>query len=258
MKVFRPAAAAFLAGALLLAPGAAYAQTAAEHIALGDRDFAARNAESALRHYEAAVGGDSSNYEALWKASRSAIDLGESQPDRDRQTPFYVRGEALAKRAVAVNPNDAEGHFSMARALGKTALSLGTRDRIRYATSVREHALAALRLDSLHPGALHVMGVWNAEIMRLNGFSRMMARNFLGGRVFGTANWNDAVRYLERAVAVDPNRSVHHLDLAEIYADRDMRDRAIASYRRVLALPAVDYNDARYKREAEAGLRRLQ
>ena len=43
---------------------------------------------------------------------------------------------------------------------------------------------------------MHVMGMWNAEVMRLNGMSRFMAKNFLGGRVFESANWNDAQRYL--------------------------------------------------------------
>ena len=36
---------------------------------------------------------------------------------------------------------------------------------------------------------LHVMGMWNAEVMRLNTFSRAVAKNVLGGRVFGAASW---------------------------------------------------------------------
>jgi hypothetical protein len=36
--------------------------------------------------------------------------------------------------------------------------------------------------------------------MRVNGVARTFARTFLGGEVFGLANWNDAQRYLELAV----------------------------------------------------------
>src|SRR5688572_15146402 len=52
------------------------AQSAAEHLAMGDRDYLAMNAESALNHYEQAAKIEPSSYEAFWKASRSAIDIG--------------------------------------------------------------------------------------------------------------------------------------------------------------------------------------
>ena len=123
---------------------------------------------------------------------------------------------------------------------------------------MREHALEALKLNPNHPGALHVMGVWNAEIMRLSGFQRMVAKNFLGGKVFSSANWDDAIRYMEKAVAAEPERPVHYLDLGEIYADRDMKDKARAAFEKVVSLQAVDYNDAAYKRQAESALRKLK
>jgi hypothetical protein len=44
-----------LATALALSPLAAAAQSAPEHVALGDRDHAALNASGALAHYEAAI-----------------------------------------------------------------------------------------------------------------------------------------------------------------------------------------------------------
>src|SRR5690349_3804941 len=101
MKSFRPAAAvALLAGALLAAPAAAArAQTPAEHVALGDRDFTARNAPSALKHYEAALTADPKSYDALWKASRSAVDVGEATSDKAQQTQYYKNAELYARRA---------------------------------------------------------------------------------------------------------------------------------------------------------------
>ena len=133
MKVFRSvAAAALLAGAALAAPAAAArAQTAAEHVALGDRDFTARNAPSAVRHYEAAATADPKSYEALWKTTRSMIDVGEATADKAQQREFYKNAELFARRAVEANPDDAEGHFQLARALGRTALSLGKSDRVK-------------------------------------------------------------------------------------------------------------------------------
>ena len=237
------------------------AQSAVEHVALGDRERDAHNAAAALRHYESALAAEAREatlrYTTLWKASLVAVDAGEAAPDVDRRRELYRLGERYARRAVETNPDDAEGHFALARALGRTALSRGRRERVKYAAEVRAQALDALRLDPRHAGALHVMGVWNAEVMRLNGMERFMARNFLGGRVFGTASWKEAQRYLEQAVAIEPDRLVHRLDLAEIYADVGNNAKAREQIDAIARAPVSAAGDARYKREAEQLARTL-
>ena len=232
--------------------------TAAAHIEAGEREHVAMNAPAALAHYEAALELEPSNYDALWRAAREQVDVAEYMTDKDQRAELFKKAEAFARRAVEVNPADAEGHFHLARALGRTALSLGTRDRIRMAGIIREHALEALRINPDHPGALHVMGVWNAEIMRLNGMSRFMARNFLGGKVFGEANWKSAVSYMEKSRDVEPERTVHRLDLARVYRDVDNHASARLEYEQVLSMAATDYNDRHYKAEAAAELKRLR
>lgn len=245
----------------LMCATAASAQTAAEHIAAGDKATVELNATEALADYRAAIAADSSSEQAYWKASRELVDLGEYEPDKDKQKEYYGEAEKLAKRAVELNPTDPEGHFSVARAVGRVALSVGKKERVRYAKEVRTEALETLRLDSAHAGANHVMGRWNAEIMRLSGFSRFMAKNFLGGDVFGTASWAEAVRYMERAVALDPNRITHHLDLAEVYRDRNKPgdlDKAREQFQAVIDGPITDYNDHHYKQEAQDELAKLK
>jgi tetratricopeptide (TPR) repeat protein len=236
----------------LLIVTTANAQTASEHISLGDRDYVAMKAPDALAHYEAAAKLDPSSYEAFWKASRSAIDIGSYS--NDKRAALFASGEQYARRAVALNPARAEGHFSMARALGKTALSQSPKGRIKYATEIRSQALECLRIDPKHPGCLHVMGMWNAEVMRLNGFTRMIAKNFLGGKVFGSANWNEAVRYMEASVASEPDRIVHHLDLGYVYRDVNRDADAGREFEKVLSLSSTDVNDRFYKEEARSAI----
>jgi tetratricopeptide (TPR) repeat protein len=239
----------------------AIAQTVAEEIAQGDSATAVLNATGALSAYEAAIKLDSTNAEALWKAAREAVDLGEAagfdNQERVRDSLYKV-AEQYATRAVQANPNLAVTHFTLARALGRAALAVGGRDRVRYAKQVRAEALAALKLDSLDDGAWHVLGVWNAEVMRLNGFMRFFAKTLLGGQVLGEANWASAQRDLEHAVALQPTRIVHHLDLAQVYADVGDKTKAREQYDLVLKLPATEYNDKNYKREAEQALAKLQ
>lgn len=226
------------------------AQSAADHIALGDKDHVAANAPSALRHYEEALKLDPKSYEALWKATREAVDVGEFNSDEKERDRLYTAAEQYARRAVEVNPADAEGHFELARALGRKALSLGKRDQVKYAGDVRKEALEALKINPKHPGALHVMGRWNYEILRLNGLVRMLARTLLGGGVFGEANWDAAQSYLEQATALEPNRLVHHLDLARVYAARDNKPKAREQYDAVIKGQPTEFNDRRYQDEA--------
>jgi len=250
-----------IAPAIVLAtvalPALVAAQTAADHVALGDRDHAAMNAPSALHHYEEAIKLEPKSYDALWKAAREAVDVGEYAPPAERDAD-YTLAEQYARRAVEANPGDAEGHFNLSRALGRRALSLGKRDRVKYAGDVRTHALEALKLNPKHPGALHVMGMWNYNVMTLSGMTRFMAKTFLGGKVFDSANWNDAQRYMEESVAVDPGRLVHHLDLARVYAARDEKTKAATQYELVIRGPRTEYNDAHYQSEAEAELRSVR
>jgi len=201
---------------------------------------------------------DTTSYAWLVKAAHDAVDRGEFDPNKDEREALFKRAEDYARRAVAANPNDAEGHFELARAIGRRALTMGARDRVKFAGVVHDEAMAALKANPKHAGALHVMGVWNAEVMRLNGFTRMIAKNLLGGKTFGEASWDNAQRYLEDAVAIEPNRITHHLDLAAVYADRDAKDKAIEQYEWIARAPVVDANDAHYKDEAASRLRDLR
>lgn len=247
----------FAAAGLLVFASVSSAQAPQSHVSLGDKEYVAMNAPAALAHYEAAIAAEPKDYEALWKASRTAVDVGSYETNAEKRGLLYRNAELYARRAVEANPADAEGHFHLARALGKNALTQGTRARIKFATDVRAHALECLKTAPKHPGCLHVMGVWNAEVMRLNGFSRMLAKNLLGGKVFGSASWADARRYMEESVAEEPNRIVHHVDLAEIYKDLGEKAKAKAAFETVIRLPIADYNDRHYKAQADKGLRSL-
>ena len=246
---------------ILFAARLAPAQSAAEQILLGDRDRAALNSTGALKHYQQAIAQDSMNSEALWKAAGEAVDLGEAAGFADAartRDSLYKLGEQYATRAVQANPNSASAHFTLSRALGRAALAVGPRDRVNYAKQVRTEALATLAIDSLQDGALHVMGMWNAEVMRLNGVVRFIAKHLLGGQIFGEANWDNAKRYLERAVAIRPDRIVHHLDLAGVYADLNDTARAREQYTLAIQLPPLEYNDKHYQQQAEDRLRNLR
>ena len=242
---------------LITLSGRALSQSAAEHIAVGDREHAALSVAGALHHYQEALKVEPRSYEALWKASREAMDVGEYASKAERDSLFSV-AELYARRAMEANPDGAEGHFAMSRALGKQALSVGRRDRVRYAVDVRHHALEALKWDARHAGALHVMGMWHYNVMSLGSMVRFLARSLKGGKVLDSASWAEAQRYMEESVASEPERLVHRLDLGRVYAARGARDRAREQLELVVRGARTSLNDRRYQSEAAEELKKLR
>ncbi len=66
----------------------------------------------------------------------------------------------------------------------------------------------------------------NQNVMQLSAWQRTIARLFLGAKTFIRASWAEAQSLLEQAVAIEPNRIVHRLDLGHVYADRKQHDKA--------------------------------
>ena len=249
-----------LAVCLLALPARALAQDARDHVALGATAVQAHDLPTALAHFDAALARDSAMYEANWRAALVLLDQGAQFPDQGKhpeRDSLYARAERLARRAIASDSLGAEGHFALAAALGREALTMGKRDRIKRAAVIREEALRAVALDPRHDGAWHILGVWNAEIMRLSGLSRFFAKRFLGAGIFGRASWAEATEDMERAVALDPGRLYHHLELARIYADRKRYADARAELDRLAALPDREIMDGVYRRDGAALARKL-
>jgi tetratricopeptide (TPR) repeat protein len=234
-------------------PAAICAQTADDHVAMGTAAVQAHDLRTGLAHYEAALAIDSADYEASWRAAMALLDLGQQIPDSApgaERDSLYVRAERLARHAVAADSVGPDGHFAVAAAVGLASLTKGKKERIRRAQVVRDEALRALELNPRHDGAYHILGRWNAEIMRLSGLSRFFARSFLGAGVFKQASWEEAIANLQRAVQLDPGRIYHRLELAEVYADRKQWDDARAELDRVQTLPDREVLDPLYRARA--------
>jgi Tfp pilus assembly protein PilF len=93
--------------------------------------------------------------------------------------------------------------------------------------------------------------------MRLSGLSRFFARNFLGAGIFKEASWKNAIANMQKAVALDPGRIYHHLELARIYADRKRPVDAEIQLHAVDSLPAREVMDSVYKRQGAELQRRV-
>ena len=233
-----------------------HAQPAPEHLRRADEAYRARKTDETLMHLLRAITMDPANYEAHWKASRSQVDLAEIAGGSSNNMLLNA-AQMHAEAAVRLRPGSADGHFAFARTLRQRVAGAGVRDRARFADPIRSEALLALQADPQHPGALHALGMWHAELMRVSGVSRRFAKWFLGADLLESANWDEAQLLLENAVRLDPGRIIHRLELAGIYADRGDKGSARAIYMWIASAPLVDPNDDLYKRQAADRLARL-
>ena len=217
------------------------------------RALADRAPREALALFQQALAHDSLDYEANWRAALALVDIGQDTPDSVKSAArdsAYLAAERFARRAVRADSLHAEGHFTLALALGRVALTRSKRDRIRYAVEIYAAGNRTLALDPAHDGAHHLLGLWHAEVMRLSGFNRFMARNLLGGKILGQASWARAIEHLEAAVRLDPGRIFHRLDLARVYVDRKRYPDARAELEKIATLPDRLRVDPRYRADA--------
>ncbi len=249
---------AALLAVLLTAPAAA--QSVPDLVTKGVTAFDARDPVAALKDYQAAMAIDSTSYEANWRASVAAVDIGKQTPDSipdPARDSLYRLAERYATRAVAANPDGADGYFALANAIGRTSLTLGKKARVQRATEIRVAALKAIELNPRQDGAFHVMGRWNAEIMRLSSIERFFAKSFLGGAVFSQASWDNAVAYMKKAVAIRPEFIYHHYDLALIFIDTKQWAYARQQLEAIPPLPLIDVMDPVWKKEAASLLQSI-
>jgi tetratricopeptide (TPR) repeat protein len=157
---------------------------------------------------------------------------------------------AYAERAVKLAPDNAVNVLSLAICYGKMGVYSDVRTKIEYSRKVREAALRAITLDPEYDWAHHVLGRWHYEVASLGAATRFFVRLIYGG--LPEASKEEAVRQLEKAVALAPDRVPHHLELAFAYLALGREADAKASFDRGLALPSKELYDESAKTRARA------
>jgi len=231
----------------------------AQALSRADSLHASGDLETALQVLDSLLVNKGPGPEVSWRAARAAVNRGIliEQEDGDAAKEAYLQAETHALAGIEVDETDALAWEWLAIARGRRTLTEGLRTRATLVNGVREASMQALALDSLRSGAHHVLGMWHAEVRRLNTFERLGAGAF-GANDFGEASWDDAIFHLRRATELAPEAIVHGVDLARVYLDVDRDEDAAAELRRVVALPATEPSDEVLREEARALLNELE
>jgi tetratricopeptide (TPR) repeat protein len=250
---------AFAAAALLVLP--ALAQTAADHIQAGNEAYAVFDDVKALEQYQEALKLEPGNYEALWKASRAMVDIADVIPATDkgvkeRQKKMYTEATAIARKAVAANPNDTWGHFQLAAANGKRLLLLGKKEQIEASKAVRAEIDKAIELDATNHLAWHALGRWHRRMDEIGG-----AKRFFGSIIYGSipkGSYAESETALRKAIELHPEYANHYLELGRTLAALKKYDEAAESFQKCIDLPKTTSKDDVLKAEAKAELEALK
>jgi hypothetical protein len=205
----------------------------------GDRSNLASARQAAQLWTDALAhdGASPAAFEPAWKLARACYWLGNHAPERERRA-FLEQGIAAGRKAVALQPGRPEGHFWIAANMGTLAESFGLRAGLRYRGEIKRELETVLRLD---PGfqagsADRALGRWYDKVPGLFGGSSKRAE-----------------QHLRASLTYDPDSTVTHFFLAELYLDEGRKADARAALQKVLDAPAKpDWapEDAGYKARA--------
>ncbi|MFH1177387.1 MAG: hypothetical protein V1750_08265 [Acidobacteriota bacterium] len=240
----------------LAASGAQAQIEVAATLAAGDAALAALNLAAATAAYRSAHETAPASYEAAWKLARALSDGATLATDPGQQKTLCVEAEKLARLAVRLAPADSKGHAYLAVAVGKLALYEGGKRKVELSKEVKAEADEALRLNPDEDVALHVLAIWNREMVELGWLLKGVAE-LLYGR-FPAASLDAALASLRRAVLLAPEVIPHHVELGITLASAGRWADARAELERALALPTGWVTDDHYRRLARQHLAKVR
>lgn len=179
--------------------------------------------------------------------------LVSDAPTRREKLRLARESVAYAERAVKAQPNSAEARLSLAICQGRQAQFEGPGKKIELSKSLKSETEAALRLDPNNDYALHVLGRWHFEMATLNPTLRLLAETIYGR--FPEASLDQAIIYLEKALAVGPPRVVHHVELGRAYIAAGRTEEGKKQIEKGLRLPSREKDDEETKSRGRAALR---
>lgn len=210
------------------------------------------DSQSALELYLKADQAKPDDAFILQRIARQYSDLVLDQPndvERKRQAQTALD---YSQRAVALNPRDPVNVLSLAVSHGKLAVYSDTKTKLHYSRLVREEAERALVLDPNYAWAHHVLGRWHYEVASLGTTSRWVVRLLYGG--LPAASHSQAIVHLRRAVALEPDELMHHLELGFALAAAGQPEEARQAWQHGLKLASRGKHDEPAKQRAREAL----
>lgn len=200
----------------------------------------------ALARYEQLFAMQPSSITYLVKMVEYQLSLGSKQKGEDRKKSYYELALSNARKAIALNADDADALYSIAAASGKmTELDLDPKQTVAFVKDVHSYSSKALSVRPGHARALYTLGRWHLEVSDLNWAKKAAVRTLFGS--LPKSSLTEAIRLLEESRKADMYFTNTYLDLATAY-ELDNKVVKVQENLRLLArMPVRNANDAAVK-----------
>jgi tetratricopeptide (TPR) repeat protein len=233
-----------------------FAGPADELIAKGDACYDELRAADALKFYLPAEKLDPKNVRLLTRISREYRHLMSDAATPDQKLSLGSTALVYAKRAVSLEPTDPEAHLAVAISCGKLQPLESSRERIAASQVIKEAADKVIRLDPSSDLGWHVLGRWHLALAEVNAFQRALAQLTYGLKL-PESTYEEAAHCFEKAIALNPARLMHYIELGRVYARMGRFDDARTFIGKGLAMRETEKDDPEIKRQGRELLANL-
>ena len=191
----------------------------------------------------------------LWRISKQYAQLMMDAKSASERKRLGQKALDAAQGAVSADPEDSQAHLSLAIAYGRIALNEPARRKVELSRLIRQEAETAARLDATNDYAWHVLGRWNYEVANFNPVLKALAQAIYGK--LPDASNEKAVEYFAKAIALQPQRVIHRVELGRAYLAIGKREKARDAFNKGISLPSAEKDDDNNKARAREMLKQL-
>ena len=234
---------------------AAQGQNAAALIEKGGRFDEQLKEKEALECYLPANRLEPNNVDLLVRIARQYRHLMSDTTSKMEKLRLGNISLQYAQRAAALAPNDSEAQLSPAISYGKMLPYMTSKDQVAASPLIKAAVDRTLQLDPRNDTAWHILGRWNRVLANVNVVKRLLAKAVYGDLPVTTNE--EAEKCLRKAIAINPNRLIHYIELGRIYAEMGRKEEARANILKGLSMPNKEKDDPEMKDIGRETLKKL-
>ena len=232
------------------------ADSAEELIRKGDVFYARLQPAEALKFYLPAEKLEPNNADLLVRISRQYRHLMSDAAKKEDKLRLGGIAVDYSRRAAVLAPNDPEAQLSVAISYGKVLPLQSKREQMDNSRLIKAAAEKVIELDPRNDLGWHVLGRWHLIMADFSGLKRALAE-IIYGKLPAATN-EDAVRCFEKAIALNPNRLMHYIELGRTYAQMGRVAEARKFLTQGLAMPDTERDDPETKTKGRELLAKLR
>ncbi|HSY17017.1 MAG TPA: hypothetical protein VK815_01725 [Candidatus Acidoferrales bacterium] len=224
-------------------------------IVRGDAAGKRGDVAGALKAYVAADA-LSTNCADLCLLTKRYCDLMYDASSPDTQQQLAKQALACAFRAVQADPKNATAHLCVAVCYAKNFPWCDNETKVKWSRAMKMECELAIGLDPKQDVSYYLLGRWYFGTANMGFFSRSVVKVIYGG--LPQASNEDAIKNFKQAIALAPDRIIHHRELAKVYEATGDTKLERAELETCARLKPVDRDDADAQREAAVRLAELR